>query len=193
MTVHFAHNIIKVFEIHVKNQGTASNSSADNVKSSMMRMKVISLVLFLNYIGYASVTFIYCIGRDRMMIDKNFNMVVCCVWNFVATVNVTLVLIILIFKPKLLSPLSFSSKSSNTEVLELSADKLEKGGKIEDVSTSHYKPFEETTSKTNFEEQKNFYNMVIESARNKVKVDDKRNSYRQSVSQINLISIESNN
>ncbi|KAG1450191.1 hypothetical protein G6F56_008418 [Rhizopus delemar] len=159
----------------------------------MMRMKVISLVLFLNYVGYASVTFIYCIGRDRMMVDKNFNMVVCCVWNFVATVNVTLVLIILIFKPKLLSPLSFSSKSSNTEVLELSADKLEKGGKIEHVSTSHYKSFEETTSKTDFEEQKNFYNMVIESTRNKVKIDDKRNSCRQSISQTNLISVESNN
>ncbi|CAO3703549.1 unnamed protein product [Rhizopus stolonifer] len=182
MTIYFGLNILKVFEIHLNNRRGASDPSVENVKNSLMRMKAISVVLTCNYLLYAIIKSIYCIGRDKMMVDKTFNIALCTVWNLVATINVTLVLITLIFNPKLLNPLSFSSNSSNTEAVELSADKLEKSIRTQDVSSSV-----DHQSK-DYEEQKNFYNMVIESARNKVKKDEKRYSYRQSISQTNLIS-----
>lgn len=61
-----------------------------------------------------------------------------------------------LFRPKLLSPFNFSSRLSSSEEIELSADKLEKGNKKEEVCTSGYKSFKETMSKQTLKNKRTF-------------------------------------
>ncbi|KAI9266048.1 hypothetical protein BY458DRAFT_216660 [Sporodiniella umbellata] len=174
MTIYFGISILKVFEIHFNNRRGSSDPSVDNVKNSMLRMNAISIVLTGNYLFYAVIKSVYCIGRDEMMKNKTFNVVLCTVWNLVATINVTLVLVALVFSPRLLNPLSFSSNSSGTEAVELSSERLESS-----LSTETYPK--------RYEDQKNYYNTTIESARTKTKKKDESYSSRLSISQTKLI------
>ncbi|CAO3703553.1 unnamed protein product [Rhizopus stolonifer] len=179
MTVYFGANILNFFTIHLDNRRGMSDPSADNIRYSMIRVKAISTVLTLNYIFYAIIKSVYCIGRDKMMVDKTFNIAVCTAWNLLGTISVTLVLAALIFNPKLLNPFSFSSKSFNTEATCISTDKAENYLKPEDMSTIHCKSIEIVCPKQDDEEQNNFYNMVMENS--KAKKDDVRYLKRESV------------
>ncbi|RCH77703.1 hypothetical protein CU098_005143, partial [Rhizopus stolonifer] len=97
ITAYFGISSLKVFKIHLKNQLGVSNPSVSNIKSSIMRMKVIASVLTCNYMAYAGVATTYTVGRDKMMVNTTFNIIECFICHFFATASCTFILTALIF------------------------------------------------------------------------------------------------
>ncbi|KAI9266052.1 hypothetical protein BY458DRAFT_547711 [Sporodiniella umbellata] len=176
MTVYFGTTILSIFKIYLTNRRGPADASTESIKSSMIRMKAVSFVLTLNYVLYAILKSVYCLGRDEMMVNKTFNIALCTFWNMVATINVTLVLAALIFNPKLLNPLSYTERSINPKPVDMSEFTH---GLDTEASTVYCRSIEVLPSKEEEQEQKHFYNMVMENSR--IKKEEPHHLYRQSI------------
>ncbi|KAI9266051.1 hypothetical protein BY458DRAFT_587372 [Sporodiniella umbellata] len=179
VTSHFGIHSLRIFKILLKNHSAGSRPSIENIKSSMLRMKLITTILVITYLVYAAVACAYAAARDEMMINPALNIAECFLCQLFATASVTFILFALIFNPKLLNPLSMSLNTSHTETLELSVDKPES-----QEGANFSKPFQLKQAQSDIENQKKLYNIAIEAAHNE---DSAKISFSQSTSQVNLI------